>query len=127
MRVADPVLQPDRKSARLNSFIILRTHAKQHMARYTMMKVVPVFMTLLFVTACADQPQTSLGDSPVRDVRCPSFLEDEQCLARARRECGSENITVLSAPPQGEQIAQGHTVPIEGTIVYRIFTVRCEE
>ena len=91
------------------------------------MKVIPAIMALLVVTACAGQAQASLGDSPVNKVRCPSFLEDAQCLARARRECGTAGITLLHAPPQGEQIAQGNTVPIEGGILYRIFTVQCEE
>ena len=91
------------------------------------MKVIPAVMAPLFAAACAGQAQTSLGDSPVKDIRCPSFLEDAQCLARARRECGTDGITVLRAPPKGGQIAQGNTVPIEGSIVYRIFTVRCDE
>ena len=82
---------------------------------------------MLVVVSCAEQPPTSLGDSPIRDVRCPSFLDEDACLARAKRECGSERVTVISAPPADEPVGQGSTVPIEGTIRHRIVTVRCEE
>lgn len=79
------------------------------------------------VAACAGQPPTSLADSPIRDVRCPSFLDDSGCLARAKRECGTDRVTLISAPPGDERLGRGSTVPIEGRIEYRILTVRCEE
>ena len=82
---------------------------------------------MLVLASCAGQQPSSLGDSPIRDVRCPSFLDESGCLARAKRECGSERVTVISAPPEDERLGQGSTVPIEGSIVYRILTVRCEE
>lgn len=92
-----------------------------------MVRFLAVISGVLVFAACAGQPRSSLGDSPIRDVRCPSFLDDSGCLARAKRECGSENVTVISAPPDEERIGQGSTVPIEGTIEHRILTVRCEE
>lgn len=90
------------------------------------MKAIAGFWALLFVAACADQPRSSLGDSPVKDVRCPSFLDHKSCMARAERECGGR-ITVLSAPGEEEMIGLGSTVPIDGRIVYRTMRVRCEE
>lgn len=88
---------------------------------------VGLLAAMLVLVSCAGQQQSSLGDSPIRDVRCPSFLDESGCLARAKRECGSERVTVISAPPEDQRLGQGSTVPIEGTIVYRILTVRCEE
>lgn len=82
---------------------------------------------MLVLASCADQPRPSLGDSPIRDVRCPSFLDDSGCIARAKRECGSEHVTVISALPDDDRVGQGSTVPIEGTIQHRILTVRCED
>ena len=82
---------------------------------------------MLVLASCAGQQPSSLGDSPIRDVSCPSFLDDNGCLARAKRECGSERVTVISVPPDEQSLGQGNTVPIEGTIKHRIVTVRCEE
>jgi hypothetical protein len=92
-----------------------------------MVRFLAAMTGMLVFGGCAEQTRSSLGDSPIRDVRCPSFLDDSGCLARARRECGSERVTVISAPPENERLGQGSTVPIEGTIEHRILTVRCEE
>jgi hypothetical protein len=87
------------------------------------------FITALLavgICACSSAPATSLGDSPIHDIRCPSFLDRDSCLERAERQCESGKYTVLSEPPEPDNIGEGRTVPIEGTIKYRIITVRCE-
>ena len=91
-----------------------------------MIRPVPILAALL-VAGCAGQPEGSLGDSPIRDVRCPTFLDDTGCLARAKRECGTESITVVREPQEEERIGRGTTVPIEGKIEYRTLRVLCEE
>lgn len=92
-----------------------------------MVRVFAFLPAMLVLASCAEQPRSSLGDSPIRNVRCPSFLDGSGCLARAKRECGSERVTVISAPPDNGRVGQGSTVPVEGRIEYRILTVRCEE
>ena len=89
------------------------------------MKIVRIVTALLLTAACAQQPQSSLGDSPIRHVRCPTFLDHKTCVARAERECGGE-VTVVARPAEGDIVGEGSTVPIEGRIEYRTITVRCE-
>jgi hypothetical protein len=90
------------------------------------MKVILQVIPFLLVFSCGGQPAASLGDSPIKEIRCPSFLDQTGCIERAKRECGSERVTVLSVPPKDEVLGQGSTVPIEGAITHRIITVRCE-
>lgn len=90
------------------------------------MKALVMSLALLIAATCGGQPPASLGDSPIKEVRCPSFIGRSGCLERARRTCGTERITVIGSMPDVDVIGRGTTVPIEGTIKHWIVTVRCE-
>lgn len=90
------------------------------------MKATSVIAAALLATACAAEPAASLGDSPLKEVRCPTFLDDTGCIERAKRTCGTERVTVVSAPADVDVLGKGKTVPIEGTIRHRVLVVRCE-
>ena len=90
------------------------------------MRIILPIGALLFSAGCAEHPTASLGDSPVKEIRCPTFLDDTGCIERARRACGTERVTVISAPDDVEVLGKGSTVPIEGTIRHRLIVVRCE-
>ncbi len=90
------------------------------------MRTILLVAALLFTAACAEQPATSLGDSPLKEIRCPTFLDDTGCVKRAERACGTERVTVISTSEDVEELGRGTTVPIEGTIRYRLIVVRCE-
>jgi len=90
-----------------------------------LIKVATMLALVPGIAACAAQTPASLGDSPVVNVRCPSFLDRDGCLDRARRECGDSEVTVLREP-DAAAVGEGSTVPIEGEIRYRTIIVRCE-
>ena len=78
------------------------------------------------IAACGSAPPPSLGDSPIHEVRCPSFLDRDGCLQRAERTCDGGQYTILSEPAD-KSVGEGSTVSIEGTIKHRIVTIRCDE
>ena len=92
------------------------------------MKAAMALLVLAGMAACSSTPPTSsLGDSPIHEIRCPSFLDKDACLARAERQCDGGQYTVLSGTAGDDSASVGQTVPAEGTIKHRIVTIRCDE
>ncbi len=108
--------------------IIQHTWCEEHRRRVVSMKASLLALLSLYAVACSTSPPpASLGDSPIHEIRCPSFLDRNACLERAERQCEGGQYTILSEPPRDDDIGEGHTVPVEGTIKHRIITVRCDE
>lgn len=90
-----------------------------------------ILALVLAVSACAVQKrETSAGDSPVHDVRCPNFSTWEMCVARGeRRHCHGASARLLS--PSEEELdsyrGDGQTVSQDGEITYRTIRIICEE
>jgi len=92
------------------------------------MKATMTALLLVGTVACSTAPPaSSLGDSPIHEISCPSFLDKDACLTRAERQCDGGQYTVLSGSAGDDSASVGQTVPAEGTIKHRIVTIRCDE
>ena len=86
-------------------------------------------LLLWSVGACTTTDTSSLGDSPLHDISCPTYLEWEMCVAKGKRLCegGDYRLISPSAEELEESKTQGRTVPIEGQIRYRTITIMCNQ
>jgi len=93
----------------------------------------------LFAVACSSQVSTtSIGDSPVHEIKCPSFSAWEICVARGTKKfCNGAESRLLS--PTSEELDRlhgdgrivstdfGDGLPAAARITYRKITIMCEE
>lgn len=94
------------------------------------MKALIALSVLAAAAGCGWQTvESSVGDSPAHEIRCPTFVPWRMCVAKAdRRFCNDAGARLLRPSPEelDEAIDDGHTVPVEGRIRYRYLVVLCE-
>ena len=91
--------------------------------------ILPVMV--VFGSSCNTQaPVSSVGDSPVHQLKCSSVSSWEMCVARGtKKNCNGATSRVLN--PSVDELEDirndGQAVPPEGSITRRTITIVCEE